>query len=290
MSKAQEFAKRWVDAPKFDLFITFVILLNCVMIGVETYAITDITTLTQELILIIFTGEIILRWQASNSAKAFFKDGWNVFDLVIVTFSLIPESLFSNAALITTLRVLRVFRVLRLLSTSEEIRLIISVLVKSFSALTYNTIIFLIFLYLFAVTGVTIFRLPIEEAKNNPELQALVIEHASKAPNSPLCSPDPYGSLDEAMFTLFRVLTGEDWTDVRYNLVVASDMGLIQPSPTMVTTFHVLWYVISAFLLLNLLVGAILNNYSVLMEEYRQQKLAEKELEQAELEGDKPQP
>jgi voltage-gated sodium channel len=286
MSKTQELAKRLVDAPKFDWFITAIILLNCVVIGVETYFVTDFTNLLQEIIVGIFTLEIVLRWQASANVKAFFSDGWNIFDLFIVIVSLVPESVFSSADLITTLRVLRVFRVLRLLSTVDELRLIISVLVKSFSALTYNTIIFFIFLYLFAVTGVTIFRLPTQQAASDPKIAELLKQHSQVAPNSPNCSPEPYGSLDEAMFTLFRVLTGEDWTDVRYNLLVASDLGLITPSATVVTLFHVFWYVISAFLLLNLLVGAILNNYSILMDEHRKKREEAEQAQAAAREGE----
>ena len=91
------------------------------------------------------------------------------------------------------------------------------------------------------------------------------------APNAPIISPDPYGTLSESMFSLFRILTGEDWTDIRYNLLIAADLDLINASAWMVTFFHVIWYIISAFLLLNLLVGAILNNYQVIMQESRSQ-------------------
>jgi voltage-gated sodium channel len=91
-------------------------------------------------------------------------------------------------------------------------------------------------------------------------------------------SPDPYGSLGESMFTLFRILTGEDWTDLRYNLMAADELGLIQSSPVKITIFHVIWYILSAFLLLNLVLGAILNNYNVIMEENRQKKKKEEML------------
>ena len=49
-----------------------------------------------------------------------------------------------------------------------------------------------------------------------------------EAPNAPTNSSDPYGSLDEAMFTLFRTLTGDDWTDLRYNLITAHERGIVQ--------------------------------------------------------------
>lgn len=59
-----------------------------------------------------------------------------------------------------TLRVFRVFRVLRLLRTAKEIKLVITVLIRSFSAMFYNVILFFILVYLYAIIGVDLFRLP----------------------------------------------------------------------------------------------------------------------------------
>lgn len=87
------------------------------------------------------------------------------------------------------------------------------------------------------------------------------------APNAPTNSPDPYGTLDESMFTLFRALTGEDWTDLRYNLMTAAELNVVSVSKSVVTIYHTLWFIISAFLLLNLVVGAIVNNYQAAMDE-----------------------
>ena len=103
------------------------------------------------------------------------------------------------------------------------------------------------------------------------------------APNSPEVSPDPYGTLSESMFTLFRALTGEDWTDLRYNLVHASKLKLIPVPPVVITSFHVIWFILAAFLLLNIVVGAIVNNYQVIMEETWRKE--ERELMQKEKEA-----
>ena len=257
-------ANKWVDRA-----ITLVILLNCFFIGVETYTNNATIALLQNIILGIFTVEIIIRFIAAGSVKKFFSSGWNVFDLSLVLISYIPESLFANGSAMMALRVLRVFRVLRLLRSAREIKLIISVLIKSLSALFYNVLFFFIFVYLFAIIGVNMFRLPSPETMT-PEQKAKYEEFVQVAPNSPSNSPDPFGTLDEAFFTLFRELTGEDWTDVRYNLLTAQEYGLIKVNPTIITTYHVLWFILSAFLLLNLVVGAIVNNYQVVMEESRE--------------------
>lgn len=259
----------------FEPFIVLTIVINCVLIGVETYFTNSFIQITQFIALIIFIVELIIRYTASNTTRAYFKDGWNVFDLSLVLISLIPEAWFATAGSIITLRLLRVFRVLRLLKANEEVRLIVAVLSRSFNALFYNMILFLIFLYLFGIIGVTLFQLP-NESVLSAEKKVLLLEYVNEAPNTPLVSPDPYMNLSETMFTLFRVLTGEDWTDIRYNLIIANQKGLIYSPPWVITAYHVFWYVLSVFLLLNLMVGAILNNYQIIMTEFRSKKLVEK--------------
>ena len=262
----REICKKIVQSVRFERFILLVILINCGLIGVETYFTNTLIQLIQLIALIIFVIEIIVRYTASENVRDYFKSGWNVFDLSIVLICLIPESMFENAGTITTLRVLRVFRVMRLLKSNKEIQLIVEVLWKSVSALFYNFMFFLIFMYLFGVMGVSLFTLPEAESLDNQTKIAL-LDYIESVPNAPVISPDPYGNLSETMFTLFRVLTGEDWTDLRYNLIIASDKGLIVASSWVITAYHVLWYIVSAFLLLNLLVGAILNNYQIVMNE-----------------------
>ena len=136
-----------------------------------------------------------------DSVKSFFKDSWNVFDLVLVLVSLIPESLFENGSWVLCIRILRVFRVLRLLRAAEEVKLIVAVLMRSFSALTYNGLFFLIFMYLFSLIGLNLFKLPDVSTADDDTLIQLTQYH-EMAPNAPEISPDPYGDLSESMFTL----------------------------------------------------------------------------------------
>ena len=262
----RNFSLKVLQQSWFEPFILAVILVNCTLIGVETYVQPAWIGLVQNVALAIFTFEILARWFARDSVKSFFTDAWNVFDLLIVLVSFVPESLFEDASIIVSIRVLRVFRVLRLLRAAQEVKLIVSVLVRSMSALTYNGLFFFIFMYLFSLIGLNLFQLP-NPNEASPETVAKLEQYLTEAPNAPTVAPDPYGDLSESMFTLFRILTGEDWTDLRYNLIVAEKMGLIHSPAWMVTAFHVSWFVLSAFLLLNLLVGAILNNYQIIMTE-----------------------
>lgn len=271
MQSIKQLSRTLIEKKWFEIGIVIVILINSFLIGVETYTITPTILLIQHIILGIFTIEIVLRFIAREDTKSFFKSGWNVFDLSLVLISYIPEGVFEGSSMIMVVRILRVFRVLRLLRTSDEIKLIIAVLSKSFSALFYNGIFFFIFLYLFSIIGVSMFKLPEYESLDAAGKEKLT-ELMAFAPNSPECSPDPYGTLSESMFTLFRALTGEDWTDLRYNLIQAHKYGFVNASPTVITSFHVIWFILAAFLLLNLVVGAIVNNYQVIMEESRREK------------------
>lgn len=257
----------------FDIFITIVILINSFLIGVQTTDDTPQIEFIQQIILYIFTFEILVRFIAAKDLKSFFTDGWNIFDLSLVIIGWIPPSIASNASAMMALRVLRVFRVLRLLRTAKEIKLIIGVLIRSMKSILYNGILFMIFVYLYAVAGVSMFRLP-DPTQISGEKLLQYEQLIEKAPNSPANSPDPYGSISEAFFTLFRALTGEDWTDLRYNLVTASECGVIHVSPTVVTVYHVSWFCIAAFLLLNLVTGAVINNYQITIEDEEKKKKA----------------
>ena len=244
----------------FELVITIIIVVNSALIGVETYVKSDAISRVQDIILVVFTIEIIMRFIAAKDVRSFFRSGWNLFDLSLVIIGYVPDSLMPNSSAMMALRVLRVLRVLRLLRASKEIKLIVTVLLKSITSMFCNMLLYLIFIYLFAIIGVGLFRMPDPQTLSGEELVRYE-EYKRIAPNNPDNSSDPYGSLDEAMFSLFRVMTGEDWTDLRYNLVTASEMGIIKTPTVVVTLFHVFWFIIAAFLLLNLVTGAILNNY-----------------------------
>ena len=271
MSKIREIASSIAHNKGCELFITGIIILNSVLIGVETYTDNLTVKMIQQGILYIFTFEILMRFIAAKSIKEFFCDGWNVFDLTLVLIGYIPETLFASASMMTALRVLRVFRILRLLRASKEIKLIVTVLVKSMTSMFYNLILFLIFVYLYAIAGVSMFRLPDPTTLEGEQL-AKYEKLMEVAPNAPSNSPDPFGDLGEAIFTLFRELTGEDWTDLRYNHITASEYGLINVNSTVITTYHISWFCLAAFLLLNLVTGAVINNYQIAIDEEDEKK------------------
>ncbi len=232
-----------VNSDGFNNFIVAIILVNCILIGVETFYTSTVVTVIQDCILGIYIIELFLRWIGRRSVKSYFSDGWNYFDIFVVAISLVPSSGAFSA--VRALRILRIFKTLR---QFDELRLISIVLLKSLVSLAYTGIFFLIFMYIYAVIGVTLFKF--ENYLNS----AYFVANDGH--------PDPYGTLGETFFTLFRMITGEGWDALRYNLMEYSDL------PTGIITFyHVSWVVVAAFLLLNLVVGVILNNFDQVMKD-----------------------
>ena len=92
------FCKRLAGARGFSNFVLGVILFNAVLVGLETdrgfyernapllYALNYI-------VLAIFIFELLVRLVASTpNVGRFFRDGWNLFDLLIVLVSLVPAA------------------------------------------------------------------------------------------------------------------------------------------------------------------------------------------------------
>ena len=84
---------------------------------------------------------------------AFLRDGWNVFDLVVVALSLVP----GVGAFATVARIARVLRVARLVSLSPKLRLIVGTMMRSIPSLTHVSLLLGLLLYMYAVIGVNLF-------------------------------------------------------------------------------------------------------------------------------------
>ena len=119
------------DNKKFQISVTVVILISSLMVGVNTYrfegnAFSQILAALDLLVTIFFVIEISVRFFAEDQKKAFFKDGWNLFDLIIVISCFIPATSTS----VIVLRLLRLARLLRIISFLPELRFVIEALVE----------------------------------------------------------------------------------------------------------------------------------------------------------------
>ena len=232
----------------FTLFITFLIVINCLLISIELDYPNPLVIRIQEIIVYLFLIEILVRWFGRKNNSEYFSDKWNYFDVFLVALAFVPEDAIKNPELLTSLRILRVFRVLRLIKAFPELQIVSRVLFRSISSLTSVCFLMMIIMYLYSIMGVILFR-----------GKSQVVTGIGNA-------GDPFGNVLEAMFSMFRVLTGEDWTDLRYDLLV----GQSEQGQFLITTFFISFYVIAAFLLINLVVGAVCNNYDTVVQDYHE--------------------
>ena len=120
----RELLYRFKENSLFKVAVVSIIILSALLVGTSTY---DLNPEVQKVLIyldyfvtIFFCTEIVIRFLAEESKKDFFKQGWNVFDTLIVLFSLLPAG---ESALL--MRLLRIFRVLRLISFLPELNILL---------------------------------------------------------------------------------------------------------------------------------------------------------------------
>ncbi|MEL0081378.1 MAG: ion transporter [bacterium] len=172
----------------FQFIVVLIIIINAITIGVNTYNLSQfirqIINYIDYSITIFFVIEILIRFIAEPKKLNFFKNGWNVFDTLIVLLSLIP---IPNNSSFLLLRLLRVFRVLRLISVVPELKKIIEALLSSVTRVFYVGLLLFIILYIYATIGSILFSTDI---------------------------PERWGDVGVSMITLFQVLTMSSWEQV----------------------------------------------------------------------------
>lgn len=222
-ANADSILNRIESSRLFQSSVIFIIVLSAISIGAKTYDVqplfSRVLSFLDTGITVFFLGEIILRFTAAENKAKFFKDGWNLFDTLIVIGSLVP---IENAEAVLIGRLLRVFRVLRLVSVVPELRSLINALFKAIPRMGYIALLMFIIFYIYGATGSLFF------SEINEELWA---------------------DVSIAMLTLFRVATFEDWTDVMYETMDVYPLSWV---------FYLSFIFLTAFVFLNMMVGAIL--------------------------------
>ncbi len=217
---------RITTSPPFTGFIVFVILTNAVIIGMETYPAMvtrfgELLHMGDKIILGIFVFEIVLKMIAcGRRPHHFFRDGWNVFDFIIVAAAFVPG--IENQT--TILRLIRLLRVLRLLSALPSMQVMVVAVMHSIPAIGQMVLLASLLFYVYAVIGQTWFG-----------------TH----------DPQYWGTIHISLLSLFRVLTLEDWTDLMYTTMERYPFSWI---------FFVSFVLFATFVIFNMLIGVILNS------------------------------
>ena len=206
----------------FEFFMMSIIILSAMLVGIDTFKLDPISQkiifILDHMITIIFVMEIIMRISAYEKPWEFFKDGWNIFDFIIVTVSLIPID--GNEA--TIARLLRIFRILRLITILPELKGIINALFSSAKSIGYVILLMFIIFYIYAVMGTIFFE-------------------DSKSGN--------WKDLGVALLTLFQIMTFEGWTDIMHESMELHPYSWV---------FYITFVVLTAYTFLNMIIGIIL--------------------------------
>jgi voltage-gated sodium channel len=179
-----EAIEKIVNNRQFQFFIVGVILFNAAILGLLTLDIPDGTKsflqLLDDVCLVIFCIEIVLKLLVMR--LNYFRDGWNVFDIVVVGIALMP-----NTGALSVLRALRVLRLLRLATAVPSMRRVINGMFAALPGGASVAGVLFIMYYVGAIIGVTLFKDSV---------------------------PQHFGDIGTTFFTLFKMMTLEGWPDI----------------------------------------------------------------------------
>ncbi len=214
--------QRLLERPAFQTAILWLIIVNAVILGLETSpaamaAYGPVLKALDAAILAVFVAEIGLRLVVHR--LAFFRDPWSVFDFLVVAIALVPAT-----GELSVLRALRVLRVLRVITVVPAMRRVVGGLLAAIPGLSSIAMVLALVFYVFGVITTNLFG------------QAF---------------PEWFGTLGRSLYTLFQVMTLESWS-----------MGIVRPVMEVYPyawAFFVPFILIATFTMLNLFIGIIVS-------------------------------
>ena len=226
MKQLAHLSGRLVNSPWFEFFIIGVIIANGALLGLETSSAIDLAYgswlhLGNQVALGVFIVEAALKMLAlSPRPQRYFRDGWNIFDFLVIVFALIPAT--GQFAMIT--RLARLLRVVRLVSTVKDLRLIVAALVRSIPSVGHVIMLMSIVVYIYAIMGYHLFH-----------------EH----------DPENWRTLGISVLTLFNIITLEGWTVVMFTAMQQHPWAWL---------YFVSFVIVGTFVVINLFIAIIINN------------------------------
>lgn len=225
-----------IESPLVTTLILSVIVLNAVTLGLATSA--TVTSgfgraleIADEIIITIFVVELAIKIYAYG--PRFFTKWWNIFDLVVVSFSLLPAS--EN---LSVLRALRIIRATRLLSVVPQMREVVLALLNALPGMGSVMCVLSLVYYIVAVMTTRLFG----------EM-----------------FPEWFGSLGASLYSLFQIMTLESWS-----------MGIVRPVMEVYPyawTLFVPFIIMTAFAVLNLFIGLLVNSLQGVYEEEQKDEM-----------------
>ncbi|MCX6801149.1 MAG: ion transporter [Candidatus Diapherotrites archaeon] len=221
-----------VDSKAFNYTVLSVIIFSAILVGFSLNMPLDspwypTVNLLEGAILTIFCIEIITRIFAEEKPFNFFKDSWNLFDFAIVLACFIP---LKDKA-IYVLRLVRVIRTFRLFRAFPNIRPVVKGLIESISSVVFVALLLFVIIYIYTVIGVSLFN---------------------------TADPEHFGSIWKGGFTMFQILTLENWNTIMVPANAAYPVG----GPL----YFISFIIIATMVIMNLFLGIIVGNMSKAMD------------------------
>ncbi|XP_036331768.1 sodium channel protein 60E [Rhagoletis pomonella] len=231
-----------VRDPLFELAITLCIVLNTAFLAMEHHGMSEnfrnALDVGNKVFTSIFTFECIIKLMALS--KDFFLCGWNIFDLIIVTASLL-DIIFELVDGLSVLRGLRLLRVLKLAQSWTTMKVLLSIIISTIGALGNLTLILVIVIYIFAVIGMQLFSKDYTPEKFDPD-------------------PVPRWNFNDffhSFMMIFRILCGE-WIEPLWDCMRAEE----EQGASSCFAIFLPTLVMGNFMVLNLFLALLLNSFN----------------------------
>lgn len=213
-----------VNSEAFNMTIAAVIVANAAVLGAGTFpsfAGSPILAALNNLFYALFVIELVLRIVSyGRNPLAFFRNGWNVFDLITITAALIPGIAGSAQAL----RIIRLARIVRLARFLPDAKVLISSVIRSLAPLSSLVVLVVLLLFVYGMAGWSLFGEQL---------------------------PEHWGNVTTAMMTLFILLTLENFPTYLEEATAVSPYAV---------PFFISYVLLAAFIIFNLLIGIIIES------------------------------
>lgn len=239
--KFKELIDKIFESRIFNSLITLAIYLNIFILCLELTSYRDDYRITIKICLIVFKIEFLLKF--IQLGFRYFTCFWNLVDLFTLFTNLI--SLLTGNFVFDALRALQVLRVIRY---SKCFRILIATFVNSWQSLVAIVCLMALFIYIFSVSACILFHdIDPEETR--------------------------FKSIINSIFTLFQVLTLDDWYDIyKKNLVRQPTKNRVKLIPI----FLLIYLIVQHYIMLNLFLSILVDNFYLTMETFDKLKKEDK--------------
>ncbi|XP_054871206.1 sodium channel, voltage-gated, type I-like, alpha isoform X4 [Amphiprion ocellaris] len=241
--KIKKMVRLIVMDPFTDLTITICIVLNTLFMAMEHHPMStgfsNMLTVGNGVFTAIFTAEMVLKIIALDPYY-YFQQGWNIFDSIIVSLSLMELGL-ADVAGMSVLRSFRLLRVFKLAKSWPTLNTLIKIIGNSVGALGNLTLVLAIIVFIFAVVGMQLF------GKKYKDCVCKI---------SPECVLPRWHMNDffHSFLIVFRVLCGE-WIETMWDCMEVA-------GTTKCIIVYMMVMVIGNLVVLNLFLALLLSSFS----------------------------